>query len=117
MVDKIKGKARKLCGWRYQPVIVSDPGGKYLSVCECHFNDDGTLKMWSQPHQWAAGEDIEELTGDLVWMLIDSYKWVPVQYKSLKAGMVFEMAIPQEQCEAIARLCENVSLASKPRIH
>ena len=116
-MDKIKWTARKLGGWRYQPVIVRDGGGRYLSVCECYFNDDGTLKMWSEPRQWGAGENIEELTGDLVRMLIDAYKWSPVQYKSLKAGMKFERAIPQEQCEGIAQLCENVSLAAKPRIH
>jgi hypothetical protein len=107
--------------WRYQPVIVTDKsgiGGDTFCLCEVYFDDkaSGVLKSWGQPFRDAVGDDIEDLRGELVRMLTDSYSWVPVRYDDLKVGMTFERALTTEQRESIARLVELVSFASNPRI-
>lgn len=104
---------------RYQPVIVTDApphSEKYLSLCEVYFDGGDCLRAWSKPCLWPCGNDVSELQGELVRMLVDSYSWVPVPYEELHTGMMFERALDMEQREGIARMVESVSLASKPMV-
>ena len=77
--------------WRYQPVFQENAGGKAVSLCEIIVNEDGSLKTWTvDPAMAPMGETLEELTNDLARMLADAYKWRPVKFDSLHAGMTFQ---------------------------
>ena len=95
--------------WRYQPVFKDEAGERAFGLVEVYFNDDKTLKGWLTDLIRPIGNDLNDLRGELVHMLVDAHRWVPVDYDSLHAGMTFEYAMTDEQCERVARLCDRVS--------
>lgn len=77
--------------WRYQPVYADEPLGRVYSLCECHFDKDGLLEAWTEePAMVPQGETIEELSGDLARMMVDTRRWEPVAFSDLKVGMKFK---------------------------
>lgn len=93
--------------WRYQPVWKDYEDGPVYSLCEVYFEDDGTLRAWTEePAMTPQGNDLRDLQGDLAHMLCDAWKWQPVKFDELKVGMTFERAVTQEQGEHIATLIE-----------
>jgi len=93
--------------WRYQPVVVDTEGT--VQLCEVHVDDADALVMWSEPDMYPSGDDLQELTADLMRMTVDAYSWRPVLYSSLETGMKFKRAITMEQREALASLTESVA--------
>jgi hypothetical protein len=83
-------------GWRYQAVYIerdADENEKILefSICEVYLDKDGKLKMWTESHRMSPyGETIDELIGDLQFMIDDVRKWQPVPFNSMQVGMDFE---------------------------
>jgi len=97
-------------GWRYQPVYVVEDEQKVFSLCELYFDDDGRLSQWTERSAIEPkGFTLDDLQGDLVHMLMDAWKWVPVEFSKLKVGMVLQRAITQESSEALAELIERTS--------
>lgn len=105
-------------GWRYQAVIVTDPGGTIsCGICELYFDENDRLKHWTtDPFMYPAGFTVEELKFDLIRMLMDSYSWVPVNFEDLKVGMTFERALTQAERDDIADMIQTVGMAAKPRV-
>jgi hypothetical protein len=84
--------------WRYQPVFEEQDGIRSYSLCEVYFDEDGTLSTWTQtPVMAPSGEELGELTDDLVFMIADSFSWEPVRFSELKVGMTFEPKISLEE--------------------
>lgn len=105
--------------WRYQPVYVDHTIGditqRAFSLCEVYFDKNGKLESWTErPAMTPAGvDDVQDLRGDLVHMLSDSYKWKPVAFSDLKAGMTFERFATHDQMEQIATMIESFSSAAE----
>jgi len=96
--------------WRYQPVWTEQNGERYFSLCEVYFDDDSKLRAWTENNLVAAGgESQDELRRDLVNMLVDSYRWHPVEFLKLEIGMTFERAVSPEQFESLAQLVEAMA--------
>jgi hypothetical protein len=67
--------------WRYQPVFEEQDGIRSYFLCEVYFDEDGTLSTWTQnPVMAPSGEEIGELTDDLVFTIADSFSWEPVRF-------------------------------------
>ena len=86
-------------GWRYQAVYneydtdETEKSSEY-SVCEVYLDKDGKLTAWTEDNQMSPyGETLDELLGDLQYMIDDVRKWKPVPFASLKIGMTFEQAV------------------------
>lgn len=77
--------------WRYQAVTMADPD-PICFLIEAYFDGDGKLIRWTDRigECWAAGQDVEELSRDLVHMLAAAWKWKPVPFDDLRVGMTFE---------------------------
>lgn len=101
-------------GWRYQPVWVDHQGEKVHSLCEVYFDKAGKLERWTEsPAMIPQGAaDVQELRNDLTHMLVDSYKWKPVDFTKMKVGMTFERACTQEQMDGIADMVEAIADAA-----
>lgn len=96
--------------WRYQPIWWADSGGKTFGLCEVYIDDHDHLTNWSpEPFTWPQGDDMEQLTNDLVRMLVDAYRWRPVAFAELRIGMTFERAIDQKQAAALAKMVERTA--------
>lgn len=96
--------------WRYQPIWWEDSGGRTYGLCEMYFDQRDRLTRWSaEPFTWPQGDDMEELTNDIVMMLVDAYRWRPVAFADLRAGMTFEKAIDSKQAEALAQMVERMA--------
>lgn len=79
--------------WRYQPVWIKykDTGITEFAVCEVFLTKDGKLTNWTECHAIAPfGNDLEDLRGSLADMLSECFKWKPVNFKKLRAGMTFQ---------------------------
>lgn len=105
--------------WRYQPIWWRDSGGRTYGLCEMHLDLQDRLVSWSaEPFTWPQGDDMEQLSNDIVRMLVDTYRWEPVAYADLRAGMTFTRRIDERQSEALARMVErtahNFKAASDP---
>ena len=92
----------KRCSWRYQAVYtertnVDEEVIKEYTICEVYLNSDDKLETWTESHKMNPfGESIDELLGDLKLMIKDVRRWKPVEFKSLKTGMLFEECGSQE---------------------
>lgn len=110
-------------GWRYQPIWWEDSGGRTFGICEMTLDQHDRLTGWdAEPFSWPQGDDMGQLTNDLVRMLVDAYRWQPVAYADLRVGMTFEKAIDTRQAEALARMVEAMShnlgaAASPPAVY
>lgn len=78
--------------WRYQPVWLADSLGiRFYSLCECFFDDADALVAWTEdPAMMPKGETARGLRRDLARMLSEAWKWEPVDFATLHAGMTFE---------------------------
>ena len=96
--------------WRYQPIWWEDTGGRTFGLCEMFFDQSDHLTSWNaEPFTWPQGDDMEQLTNDIVRMLVDAYRWRPVAFAELRAGMTFEKAIDNKQAEALAKMVEGAA--------
>lgn len=96
--------------WRYQSVVQSgsDPADVTLSLCEVYFDEHERLTKWSEPCMCPCGDDLDQLSSNLVQMLVDALSWEAVEYDHLKVGMAFTQRIAMQQREAVARLVESM---------
>lgn len=106
--------------WRYQPVYSDDPSGRSYFLIEVHFPDSSDeLGGWTDmegapaPHG-PMGNSIEDLTGEIARMLVDAFRWVPVEYDKLKTGMIFQRLISPAEGEALAQSIERWTHNFKP---
>lgn len=79
--------------WRYQPVWMTDTNGEdAFYVIEVYLDDKGRLERWQADPEdtLPAGNDLEDLQGELVNMLVDAFRWKPVRCDELRVGMAFE---------------------------
>ena len=92
-----------MSGWRYQPVIVADDDNLAFSLCEVYFDDDDRVETWTEsPSIAPSGETPEELSQDLMRMIIDAACWAPIMFDSLKVGMKIPPAVDMETRRKIA---------------
>lgn len=88
---------KKSC-WRYQAVFIERETAENekaleYSICEVYLDKDEKLEMWTENYQISPhGDTVDELLGDLQYMIDDARKWKPVNFNSLQVGMTFEKA-------------------------
>lgn len=100
--------------WRYQPVYTEDEMGRSYSLCEVYFDDAGSLTKWTvNPAIEPRGEDMESLTADLSRMLVDAYSWMPIRFEDIRAGVVFQKRVSQEDRNDLAAFIEHTKDAFK----
>ena len=79
--------------WRYQPVWIGDGEGRTITLCECYFEEDLTLRAWTKsPSMHPQGDTVEELLSDLAYMIECTHKWPPVVFADLQVGMLLARA-------------------------
>ena len=83
------------CIWRYQTVYFehrtcNNGITREYSLCEVYLDKDGKLDKWTESRSMSPmGESVEELLGDLQFMLNDAAKWESVEFESMQVGMTF----------------------------
>lgn len=78
-------------GWRYQPVATYQNGEPTYTMIEVYVNEDGSVRSWTEDSAMVPqGDTGSELSRDLIRMLVDCWKWKPVNYNALVPGLVVE---------------------------
>ena len=86
----------KNSSWRYQSVYIERDAGNdekalEFSICEIYLDKDGKLETWTENSKMSPfGDTVEELLGDLQFMIDDVRKWKAVPFDSMQVGMSFE---------------------------
>ena len=102
--------------WRYQVVWTEEGGERIYSVCEVYLDEDGRLDSWTtDPVMRPIGEDRDDLEWTLVAMLADTGEWAPVNFASLKVGMVFERCLEASGAEVTATARRDLAAAKARR--
>ncbi len=108
--------ARGKMTWRYQVVWTEEGGERIYSVCEVYLDEDGRLDSWTtDPVMRPIGEDRDDLEWTLVAMLADTGEWAPVNFASLKVGMVFERCPEASGAEVTATARRYLAAAEARR--
>lgn len=101
-------------GWRYHPVFVDGKSGRGFGLCEVHFDDEGRVKSWTaEPFMAPLGDDIDDLSAEIMHMIIATFSWEPVNHANLRVGMVLKHRISMIQREALAKMVENMAVNLK----
>lgn len=96
-------------GWRYQAVYEDDPVGRQYSFCEVYFDKNDRLHAWTETAGAVpCGEDLEQLTKDLVRMYVDACRWAAVAFSDLRVGMTFTRLIAPQDAEMLAVFFDQI---------
>lgn len=101
--------------WRYQPVYIDEPIGRFVTLVEAHFDAAGNLTAWTEQDACPAGETAQELAKDLNRMMVDALSWEPAPRDALKPGYVFERRISMDERNKLANYVEEVKDAMNNR--
>lgn len=92
MLDRVlKPVVGKKLHRRFQPVIMSFCGERYVTLVEIQLDDRGSLRTWQlHPDTQAIGDDVDGLDRMLAKMFIEARAWEPVEFSALRVGMHFK---------------------------